>query len=176
MHKINTSIPHFFSHVRGTRIIVTQEIVSKVLHVLRVAHLDYPGCEHFKTVSKDEISSLFCETPYSWGDCQNIPCSGFVKGSRFLNMVMTFILHPLSYYNTITKPSALFLLSFLKDISIDFLSYFILSLINVYRNMATRDMFIFPLAITRILHHFSVSFPAFPYFSVIGAIDRATVR
>ena len=176
MHGIDTFVPYFFSRVQGTHIVITLEIVSKVLHVPRVAHLDYPGCEHFRTVSKDEISSLFCETPSSWGDRQNTSCSGFVKGPRFLNMVMTFILHPLSHYNTITEPRALFLLSFLKDISIDFLSYFILSLIDVCRNMATRDMFIFPLAITRILHHFSVSFPSFPHFSVIGAIDRATVR
>ena len=106
MHGIDTFVPHFFSRVRGTHIVVTLEIVSKVLHVLRVAHLDYPGCEHFKTVSKDEISSLFCETPFSWGDHQNTPCSGFAKGSRFLHMVMTFILHPLSHYNSITEPRA----------------------------------------------------------------------
>ena len=43
MHGINTSIPHFFSRVRGTRIVVTPDIVSEVLHVLKVAHPDYPG-------------------------------------------------------------------------------------------------------------------------------------
>ena len=37
-------------------------------------------------------------------------------------------------------------------------------------------MLIFPSAITRILHRFSVSYPASPYFLVIGAKDRATVR
>ena len=104
MHGIDTSIPHFFSRVRGTRIIVTSEIVSKVLHVPRVAHPDYPSCDRLRIVSKDELSSLFCETPSSWGDRQNTPCSGFAKGLRFLNMVMTFVLHPLSHYNSITKP------------------------------------------------------------------------
>ena len=43
MHGINTSIPHFFSRVRGACIVVTPEIVFKVLHVPRVAHPDYPG-------------------------------------------------------------------------------------------------------------------------------------
>ena len=62
------------------------------------------------------------------------PCSGFAKGSRFLNMVMTFVLHPLSHYNTITKPHARFLLSFLEGLTIDFPSQFILSLIDVYRD------------------------------------------
>ena len=54
-------------------------------------------------------------------------------------MVMTFILHPLSHYNSITEPRAQFLLSLLEDISIDFPSHFILSLIDVYRDTTTRD-------------------------------------
>ena len=100
----------------------------------------------------------------------------FAKGLRFLNMVMTFILHHLSHYNIITKPHARFLLSLLENISIDFPSHFILSLIDVYRDTTTRDILIFPSAITQILRHFSVSFPASPHFSVMGAIDRATVK
>ena len=176
MHGIDTSVPHFFSCVRGTRIVVTPEIVSEVLHVPRVVHPSYPGYELLRIVSKDELSFLFCETTSSWGDHQNTPCSSFAKGLRFLNMVMTFILHPLSHYNTITESRARFLLSLIKDISIDFLSHFILSLIDVYRDTTTRDMLIFPLAIMRILRQFSVSFLASPPFSVIGNIDRATVR
>ena len=73
MHEINTSVPHFFSRVRVTCIIVTPEIVSEVLHVSRVVHLDYPSCECLRTVSKEELSSRFCETPSSWGDRQNTP-------------------------------------------------------------------------------------------------------
>ena len=72
---------------------------------------------------------------------------GFAKDPTFLNMVMTFILHPLSHYNSIIEPRARFLLSFLKELSIDFLSHFILSLINVYRDTVTRDKLIFPSAI-----------------------------
>ena len=68
MHGIDTSIPHFFSRVRGTHIVVTLEIVSKLLHVPRVAYPDNPRCERLRTVSKDELSSLFYETPFSWGD------------------------------------------------------------------------------------------------------------
>ena len=62
MHRIDTSIPHFFSRVRGIRIVVTLEIVFEVLYMPRVAHLDYLGCECLRIVSKDELSSLFCET------------------------------------------------------------------------------------------------------------------
>ena len=99
-------------------------------------------------MSKDEPSSLFCETLSSWGDHQNTPCSGFVKGPRFLNMVMPFSIL------CITEPRARFLLSLLEGIFIDFPSHFILSLIDVYRDTATHDKLIFPSIITRLLCHF----------------------
>ena len=91
-------------------------------------------------------------------------------------MLMTFVLHPLSHYNSIIESRAQFLLSLLEDISIDFPSHFILSLIDVYRDTATRDKLIFPSAITWTLHHFFVSFMVSPHFSMMGAIDTATVR
>ena len=71
MHEIDTSIPHFFTRVRGTCIVVTPNLISKVLHVPRVAHPNYPSCDRLRTVSKDKLSSLFCETHSSWGDHQN---------------------------------------------------------------------------------------------------------
>ena len=157
-------------------IVVTPDIVSKVLHVPRVMHTDYPGCDHLRTVSKDELSSPFCETPSSWGNCQNTPCLGFAKGSRFLNTVMTFILLPLSHYNSIIDPCAQFLLSLLEDISIDFPSHFILSFIDVYRDTVTCDKLIFPSAITWILCHFFISFPESPHFTVMSAIDATTFK
>ena len=91
-------------------------------------------------------------------------------------MVMAFVLHPLSHYNSITEPRAQFLLSLLEDISIDFPSHFILSLIDVYRDTTTRNKLIFPSAIMRILRHFSVPSPFSPHFSMMGAIDADTVR
>ena len=148
--------------------VVTPEIVSEVLHVPRVVHPDYPAYAHLRTVSKDELTSLFCETPSSWGDHQNTPCSAFAKGPRFLNMVMTFILHPLSYYNT--EPRAWFWLSLIEDISIDFSSHFILSFIDVYKDTTTRDKFIFPCTIMRLIRHFSISYPKSPHFSYMCAI------
>ena len=91
-------------------------------------------------------------------------------------MVMAFILHHLSYYNSITEPRAQFLLSLLKGLTIDFPSHFILSLIDVYRDKATCDKLIFPSAITRLLHHFFVSYLESPHFIVMCVIDAATVR
>ena len=176
MHGFDTSVPHFITCVQGTRIVVTPDIVSEVLNVPRVAHPNYPNCDCLRTVSKNELSSLFCETSSSWGDYQNTFYFGSAKGPWFLNMVMTFILHPLSHYNSIIEPPTQFLISLLKGLSIDFPSHFILSLIDVYKDMATRDKLIFPTAIMRILHHFSVSYRTSFHFSVMCVIDAATDR
>ena len=127
-------------------------------------------------MSKDELMSLFCETSSSWGECQNTPYSGFAKGLRFLNIMMTFFLHPLSHYNLITDPRAQFFLSLLEGLTIDFPSHFIFSLIDSYKDTATGDKLIFPFAITRILHHESVYYLESPHFSVMCAISVATVR
>ena len=70
-----------------------------------------------------------------------------------MNMVMTFVLPPLSHYNSITKPRARFLLSLLEHLTIDFPSHFILSIINVHLDSVTRDKLIFPSAIMRILFY-----------------------
>ena len=91
-------------------------------------------------------------------------------------MVMTLSLTPLFHYNSITEPRARFLLSFLEDLSIDFPSHFITSILDVYLDTTTRDKLIFPLAITRILRHFSIPIPNFPYFTTIGAINAGSVR
>ena len=176
MHGFDYLVPLFVTHVRGTCIMVTPDIVLDVLHVPGVAHPDYPGCDRLKTVSKNKLISSFYERPSDWGDHQFTSCSAFAIGPRFINMVMTFVLHHLSHYNSITKPRARFLLSILEHLTIDFPSHFILSLIDVYKDTVTHDKLIFPLAITRILRHFSVPFPVSDHFHVMYAIDAATVK
>ena len=175
MHGFDTSIPHFAMHIRGTCIVVTPDIVSEILHIPRVSHPDYPGCPHLRTVSKDELLSLFCEPLSSWGDLQNTLCSGFAKGPRFLTMVMTFVLHPLFHYNSITEPHARFLLSLIEDLTVDFLSHSILSHMDVYRDTTIRDKLIFPSAITSIIRHFPTPYPESSHFTVMGAINVMSV-
>ena len=155
MHGIDRSVPFFFTRVRGTRILVTPQLVADVLRVPRIEFFDYPSCERLRTVSKDEIMAAFCERPSDWGERQFTPCRPFAKGPRFMNMVMTFVLHPLSHYNSITEPHAWFLLSLLEHFTIDFPSHFILSIIDVHLDSASCDKLIFPSVITRILRHFS---------------------
>ena len=114
MHGIDRSVPLFFTRIRSTRIPVTPQLVTDVLWIPRIEFPDYPSCERLRTVSRDELMSSFCERPTAWGERLFTPCRPFAKGPRFMNMVMTFVLHPLSYYNSITEPRARFLLSVLE--------------------------------------------------------------
>ena len=176
MHGINRSVPLFFTRVRGTCIPITPQFVTDVLWVPRIEFPNYPSCERLRTVSRDEHMSAFCERPSAWGERLFTPCQPFAKGPRFMNMVMTFVLHPLSHYNSIIEPRAQFLLSLIEHFTIVFPSHFILSIIDVHLDSVSCDKLIFPSAITRILHHFSVPFPSFDHFIVMCAIDYATVK
>ena len=79
MHGFDTFVSRFVITFRGTRIVVTPNLISKVLHVPRVVHPDYPGCECLQTVSRDKLISHFCETPSIWGGKLNTPCSTLLK-------------------------------------------------------------------------------------------------
>ena len=149
---------------------------SSMCYVPRVEFLDYPGCECLRTMSKDELKSTFCERPSDWGERQFTYYSDFAKGPQFLNMVMTFVLHPLSHYNSITESRARFLLSLLEHLTIDFPSHFILSILDVYKDLASCDKLIFPLPITRIIRHFYVPCLAFDHFTFLCAIDAIAVK
>ena len=155
---------------------VTPDIVSDMIHVPKVAHPDYPGCDLLKTVSKDELISSFYKRSFVWGNHQFTSCLPITKGPRFINMVMTFVLHTLSHYNSITETHAQLLLSLLKHLTIDFSSHFILFLIDVYKDTTTCDELIFSSAIKRILRHFSVPFPVSDHFHVMCAIDATIVN
>ena len=102
MHGIDRSVPLFFTRIRSTCIPITQQLVTDLLRVPRIEFPNSPSCEHLRTVSRDELMFAFCERPTAWGEHIFTPCRPFVKGPRFMNMVMTFVLHPLSHYNSIT--------------------------------------------------------------------------
>ena len=67
-HGFNTSIPRFVTQVRGTRIVVTPDMISKMLHIPWVSHPNYPAYTRLRIVSKYKILSLFYEIPSAGGD------------------------------------------------------------------------------------------------------------
>ena len=52
MHEFDYSVPHFITHVRGTCIVVTSDLISEVLHVPRVEFVDYPAVLVFEMCPK----------------------------------------------------------------------------------------------------------------------------
>ena len=64
MHRFDFSVTSFHTCVQGMRIIVTPKLVFDVLCVLKVEFHDYPSCERLRTVSKDELKSAFCKSPF----------------------------------------------------------------------------------------------------------------
>ena len=74
MHRIDRSVPLFFTRVQGTCIPVTPQLVAKVLRVPRIEFPDYPDCECLRTVSRDELMSTFCKHPTAWGERLFTPC------------------------------------------------------------------------------------------------------
>ena len=111
-----------------------------------------------------------------WADLLNFTTTNFAKGPRILNMVMTFVLTPQSQFNTIIEPRAHFLFSFLEGLSIDFPSHLIVSMIDIYQDIATRDKLIFPSTITCILTHMHILIPSAHLFFIISAIGRESIR
>ena len=97
MHEIDRSVPLFFTRVRGTCTPIIPQLVVNVLRVPRIEFPDYPSCERLRTVSRDELMSSFYEHLTAWGEHLFTPCRPFAKGPRFMNMMMTFVLHPLSH-------------------------------------------------------------------------------
>ena len=74
MHEIDRSVPLFFTHIRGTHIPITPQLVADVHHVPRIEFPDYPSCEHLRTMSRDELMSSFYERLTAWGERLFTPC------------------------------------------------------------------------------------------------------
>ena len=68
MHRIDRSVPLFFTCVQGTHIPITPQLVADVLRFPRIEFLDYLSCERLRTVSRDDLMSAFYERPFAWGE------------------------------------------------------------------------------------------------------------
>ena len=67
-------------------------------------------------------------------------------------------------------------MSLLEDLSIDFPSHFIISILDVYLDTSTRDKLIFPFSIMCVLTHFHIPIPSSPFFTTMGAINAGFVQ
>ena len=74
MHEIDRSVPLFFTRVRGTSIPITPQLVVDVFRIPRIEFPDYPSYECLRTMSRDELMSVFYECPFVWGERLFTPC------------------------------------------------------------------------------------------------------
>ena len=63
MHGFDYSIPLFVTRVRGMRVVFTPDIVSNVLHILKVAYLDYLVVSALGLCPKTSLHPLFVSVP-----------------------------------------------------------------------------------------------------------------
>ena len=75
MHAIDTYVPRFTTVFCGICIIVNLKLISEVLHVPKVNHLDYPSHERLSSISRDKLASLFCEKAMLWGGVDTAFCT-----------------------------------------------------------------------------------------------------
>ena len=57
IHGIDTPVPQFATTFKGTRIVVTSDLIFEILYVPRVLQTNYLGYQCLRTVSKDELLS-----------------------------------------------------------------------------------------------------------------------
>ena len=72
MHGIDNSIPPFFTHIRGTRILVTLQLVADVFRVPRIKFPNYPSYERLWTMSKDELVRISVLKSYCMMLCMTL--------------------------------------------------------------------------------------------------------
>ena len=66
MHGFDTSVPNFVTRIWGTRIVVTPNPISEVLHVSRVVDPDYPDCDPDCVQRRTLISILWDTFILGW--------------------------------------------------------------------------------------------------------------
>lgn len=121
MYITNTSVPMFFTYIRGIGIIVTLKLISDVLRVPWVEKPDYPGSLVLSSISRDALALCFCECPSTWAGTLSMATYDFAQNPRILNMIMTFIHILQSHYKTIIETRARFLYSLIKVYLLTFL-------------------------------------------------------
>ena len=84
MHGFDYSIPLFVTRIRGTRIVVTLDIVSDVFHIPKVAYLDYLVVSALGLCPKMSLYLLFVSVPLIGVIISSLLVRPFLKGLSFL--------------------------------------------------------------------------------------------
>ena len=156
---INTTTLEFDVFLRKKKYHISPDIVAAVLKIPRVDQPGYPFIDQFVPL-RDKMMELFCGKPTAWGTKKSNPTTDFTCEARIFNLVTSHNLLPVSHRNTVGLRRAQFLYALMTGVTIDLPLVICNSFITMHQSKDASLSLIHPCAITRILTHLNMNFPA----------------
>uniref|UniRef100_A0A2N9GG56 Putative plant transposon protein domain-containing protein n=1 Tax=Fagus sylvatica TaxID=28930 RepID=A0A2N9GG56_FAGSY len=156
---INTTTLEFDVFLRKKKYHISPDVVATALNIPRVDQLGYPFIDQLVPL-RDNMMELFCGKPTAWGTKKSNPTTEFTCEARIFNLVMSHNLLPVSHRNTLELRRAQFLYALMTGVTIDLPSVICNSFITMHHSKDASLSLIHPCAITRILTHLNMNFPA----------------
>ena len=138
------------SWIRGLKFTITKQTMSKALGVPIVHKPTYP---YTKFPAVDDMMSLFCGCPVSWGYEPRINSCEFTKLNSLYLRITCHNIYPISHVHTVPIERCAFLYAFVIDGSMCFPSMFIQTIVDISRSKSKSksQKSFFPMFIFRIL-------------------------
>ena len=119
------------SWIRGQEFIILKQTVSEALSVPLVHKPTYPYTEFLLV---DDIMSLLCGCPISWGIEPRINSCEFTKLNSLYLRISCHNIYPISHVHTVPIDRCAFLYAFVTDGSMCFPSMFIQTIVDITRS------------------------------------------
>ena len=156
---INTTTLEFDVFLRKKKYHISPDVVAIALNIPRVDQPGYPFIDQLVPL-RDNMMELFCGKPIAWGTKKSNPTTEFTCEAHIFNLVMSHNLLPVSHRNTLGLRRAQFLYALMTGVTIDLPSVICNSFITMHHSKDASLSLIHPCAITRILTHLNMNFPA----------------
>ena len=138
---------------------ISPDVVASALQIPRVAQPGYPYIGQLVPL-RDTMMELFCGKTIAWGTKKTNDTTEFTCEACLFNLVMSHNLLPVSHRNTFGLRRAQFLYALMTSVSIDLPSVMCNSFITMHQSKDASLSLIHPCAITHILTHLNMNFPA----------------
>ena len=156
---IKTTTLEFDVFLRKKIYHISPDVVASVLKIPKVAKLGYPYIGQLVPL-RDTMMELFYGKTIAWGTKKTNDTTEFTCEAHLFNLVMSHNLLPVSHRNTFGLCQAQFLYALMTSVSIDLPSVICNSFITMHQSKDTSLSLIYLCAITRILTHLNMNFPA----------------
>ena len=162
------------SWIRGQEFTITKQTVSKALGVPLVHKPTYPYSE-FPSV--DDMMSLLCGRPISWGTEPRINSFVFIELNYLYFRISSHNIYPISHVHIVPIDRCAFLYALVTDCSMCFPSLFIQTIVDISRSKSKGQKLFFPMYIYRILRFLGLSeFPPLELVHITAPIGATFLR